>query len=136
MGLVFSEDIGNFDAADVTLTGDSSGAHSPDSVSYVPSAHSALVTYSLLPNDAYTFVVLAENVAANGKMLDGEVDDNNWWDDSLLPSGDGQPGGDAVLTFDKTGDIPTVSQWGMAAMVLLVLTAGTLVISRHRPAKI
>ncbi len=29
-------------------------------------------------------------------------------------------------------DIPTVSQWGMVAMVLLVLTAGTLVYTRRR----
>lgn len=30
--------------------------------------------------------------------------------------------------------IPTVSEWGMAAMLLLVLTAGTLVLTRWRPA--
>lgn len=29
--------------------------------------------------------------------------------------------------------IPTVSEWGVIAMILLMLTAGTLVYTRHRP---
>jgi len=132
----FSEDIGSFDAADVTLTGAGSGSHSPDSVSYEPSTQTALITYLLPPGDTYTFVVLDDDVAANGKALDGEVDDSNWWDDRLFPSGDGQPGGDAVLTFSTPGPIPTVSTWGLMVMTLLVLAGGTLVISRRRRAKV
>lgn len=103
--LILSEDVGSFDAADVTLTGDASGSHSPVGVVYDAGAQTATVTYSHLPDDSYTSVVLDDNVSANGKLLDGEVDDSAWWDDTLLPSGDGQPGGDAVLTFNKlTGD--------------------------------
>ena len=103
--LVFSEDIGDFDAADVTLTGGASGAHTPTAVVYTAGTRAALVTYAYLPDDAYTFVVLDDDVLANAKLLDGEIDDSAWLDDTLLPSGDGQPGGDAVLTFDKlTGD--------------------------------
>jgi len=37
-----------------------------------------------------------------------------------------------VVEGVPAGDIPTVSQWGMVAMVLLVLTAGTLVYTRRR----
>ena len=36
--------------------------------------------------------------------------------------------------FDADQDIPTVSAWGLLVMVLLVLTAGTLVIARWRAA--
>ena len=103
--LTFSEDIDGFDSADMTLTGDSSGSQIPTTVSYNAGAQTALVTYAGLPDDAYAFVVLAAAVSANGKQLDGEMDDSVWWDNILLPSGDGQPGGDTVLTFNKlTGD--------------------------------
>ncbi|MFH1418197.1 MAG: M1 family aminopeptidase [Planctomycetota bacterium] len=97
--LVFSEEIGSLDANDVTLTGDVSGSHAPTAVTYVGGTQTATVTYGLLPNDDYTFVVLDDGVIANGSLLDGEVDDSAWWDDTLLPSGDGQPGGDAAFIF-------------------------------------
>ena len=38
----------------------------------------------------------------------------------------------AVLTAQPQQNIPAVSAWGMAAMTLLVLTAGTLVLARRR----
>jgi hypothetical protein len=106
IAVVFSEDIGTLDAADVTLTGATSGSHAPASVVYNAGTQSATITYTALPDDAYTFVVLAADVSANGKLLDGEIDDSAWWDDTLLPSGDGQPGGDAVIPFFKVlGDL-------------------------------
>ena len=106
IALLFSEDIGTLDVADVTLTGTTSGSHAPASVVYDAGTQSATITYSGLPDDAYTFVVLAADVSANGKLLDGEIDDSAWWDNTLLPSGDGQPGGDAVIPFFKVlGDL-------------------------------
>ena len=103
--LVFSEDITSFEAGDVSLTGDAGGAQTPLQVSYSPAAQTATVSYAGLPDDAYTFSVLDDAVVANGKALDGEISDTDWWDNALLPSGDGQPGGDAVFTFTKlTGD--------------------------------
>lgn len=97
--LTFSENIGAFDAADVLLTGASFGVHPAASVAYAPATQSATITFGALPNDVYTLRVLAADIAANGATLDGEVDDSSWYDDVLLPSGDGQPGGDAMLTF-------------------------------------
>jgi len=103
--LAFSENIGSLDVADVALVGQTSGPHTPWQVSYNAIARTATVTYVALPDDVYTFTVLSAGVTASGKALDGEVDDTNWWDPTLLPSGDGQPGGDAVLLFTKrTGD--------------------------------
>ncbi|MCP4589223.1 MAG: M1 family metallopeptidase [bacterium] len=99
--LAFSEDIGDLDSADLSLTGDVSGAQSPASVVYTGATQTALVTYASLPDDAYTFVVKDDSVLANSQALDGEADDSAWWDDTRLPSGDGQPGGDAVLSFTK-----------------------------------
>ncbi len=97
--LLFSEDIGSFEATDVKLIGAKSGPRGPVAVEYKAKTHQALLTYEALPKDRYKLVVFDEGVSANGKRLDGEIDDRDWWDDMLLPSGDGQPGGDAVLRF-------------------------------------
>ncbi|MFH1417227.1 MAG: M1 family metallopeptidase [Planctomycetota bacterium] len=100
--LLFSEDIHSFDAADVKLAGVKSGTHKPITVEYDAKAQRASLTYETLPRDRYKLVVFDDGISANGKPLDGEVDNGEWWDDTLLPSGDGQPGGDAVLTFTRT----------------------------------
>jgi hypothetical protein len=97
--LTFSEDIGDFDAADARLTGSSSGIHAPDSWVYDAGARRATLSYALLPSDVYTLEVFDADIFANGNALDGETDTSAWWDDVELPSGDGQPGGDAVLSF-------------------------------------
>jgi len=97
--LTFSEDIGDFDAADSRLTGRASGIHAPDSWVYDAGARRATLSYTSLPTDAYTLEVFDADLFANGKALDGETDTSAWWDDVELPSGDGQPGGDAVLSF-------------------------------------
>jgi hypothetical protein len=98
--LTFSEDIGSLDAADLVLTGNASGAHAPESVSYDAGSNTATVTFTGLPADNYVLTILDDNISANGKALDGEVDDSKWWDPDLLPSGDGQPGGDSAIAFD------------------------------------
>ena len=65
--------------------------------------------------------------------LDGEIADPR--DPGSLPSGDGEPGGTATIKFTVRADpIPTVSEWGMVTMTLLVLTAGTVVFMRKRQA--
>lgn len=97
--LTFSEDIGALDASDVELKGDIAGILAPSTVSYNAGTQTADVTFTNLPNDNYTFKVIAANVTANTYNLDGEVDDSAWYDDVLLPSGDGQPGGDAIFSF-------------------------------------
>jgi hypothetical protein len=97
--LGFSEDVGSLDAADVSLVGAQSGAHAPDSVSYDALAQQATLTFTALPSDAYTLRLFDAGVSAHGLALDGETDAAAWWDDTLLPSGDGQPGGDATIAF-------------------------------------
>jgi hypothetical protein len=37
-----------------------------------------------------------------------------------------------VLRYDTLADIPAVSEWGLAALILLLLTCGTLVLTRRR----
>lgn len=104
--LTFSENIGSFDASDVSMTGQITGAHATKSVTYDSANQKATVVYSSLPDDNYTFVVYAAGVTANSKQLDGEMNATNPWHPSPLPSGDGQPGGNAVITFHKmSGDV-------------------------------
>ncbi|MCP3983311.1 MAG: M1 family metallopeptidase [bacterium] len=98
--LRFSEDIASFDATDMQLTGTSTGTHAPDSWSYDSVAREASATWEALPPDSYLLEVLDAAIFANGKALDGETDSDAWWDDVTLPSGDGQPGGDAGILFD------------------------------------
>lgn len=97
--LTFSSNIGSFDAADFVLSGATTGAHAATLVNYNAGTQTASLTFTNLPNDDFTLTVLAANIMANGLALDGEVDDSAWYDDVLLPSGDGQPGGDALLAF-------------------------------------
>lgn len=123
--VTFSEDIGSFDASDFELIGDATGTHAATGITYSALSKTALVTFSSLPNDSYTLRVIADNVSANGMPLDGEVDDSAWYDDVLLPSGDGQPGGDALFAFELlAGDancngVVTLDDVSVFAAVLL-----------------
>jgi hypothetical protein len=67
--------------------------------SYDPiSATVTLTPDASLPVDDYTLVVSdAVTDAASGQSLDGELTSPS--DPAALPSGDGQPGGAAVLRF-------------------------------------
>jgi hypothetical protein len=99
--LLFSEDIGSLDAADLELKR-RVGRHDPaipDTVSYEPETRTATIEYSCLRPGRYTLVIRDDDVWANGKNLDGETDPEGWWDEGGLPSGDGQPGGSALLDF-------------------------------------
>ena len=104
IALLFSEDIGGFDAADLGLKRargrrGTSRHYSPDTVSYEAASRTATITYSRLRRGHYTLVVFEDDIFANGKRLDGETDSEAWWDEVSLPSGDGQPGGNAALRF-------------------------------------
>ncbi len=87
-----------------------------------------------LPPDTYTLTVMDSLVATDsGMALDGETASAT--DPGSFPSGDGEPGGDCVIQFTATDNaIPTVSEWGLVAMTLLVLTIGTLVFVRRQAA--
>jgi len=62
---------------------------------------------------------------------DGDVDCDDWGQFFAVWTEPGTP--PAFGACPGMGAIPTVSQWGLAIMALLVLTAGTLV-ARHDPA--
>ena len=85
---------------------------------------------ALVP-DAYTLTVTdGVNSVASGMALDGEVSDP-----ASLPSGDGTEGGDAVIEFVIDGEIiPTISQWGLVVLALLLLTSGTIIARIRRVA--
>lgn len=98
--LTFSENIGSFDSADVALSGASTGAHLPMSVSYTAGQLQATIVFDALPNDAYTLTIPSAGILANGQTLDGEISASTWYDPDLFPSGDGVQGGDAVIGFN------------------------------------
>jgi hypothetical protein len=109
IALSFSEDIGGFDAADLGLrrAGRRHRRHySPDMVSYEAASQTATIRYSCLLPGRYTLVVFEDDIFANGKKLDGETDSKAWWDAVSLPSGDGQPGGSAFLSFTVSAAKP------------------------------
>ncbi|MBW1687071.1 MAG: hypothetical protein JRS35_18635 [Deltaproteobacteria bacterium] len=138
IALGFSEDIGGFDAADLKLKGAKGERYSPDAVSYDAGSRTATITYSGLPPGDYTLVVFEDEIFANGKQLDGETDTKAWWDAVRLPSGDGQPGGNAFLRFaisDAPPLVPAASRAGQVLIGLLLLAAGARLAARHRPAR-
>ncbi|MCH7920096.1 MAG: right-handed parallel beta-helix repeat-containing protein [Planctomycetes bacterium] len=71
-----------------------------------------------------------------------EIDaENNWWGDGQGPGSVGPGNGDGVssnvdydpwLTATRQPSVPAVSTWGMIALGLLVLTAGTIRSGRRR----
>jgi hypothetical protein len=119
--VVFHEDVVAA-ATEFTLAGDAQG-DVPTTFAYDPATHTATLDPGvLLPPDVYT-VRVDEGVVdvAAGIALDGEVASG------ALPSGDGLPGGDAVVRFtvtaapgdlDGDGDVDFtdlllfLSQWG------------------------
>ena len=137
IALGFSEDIVGFDAADLALTDSVQSPYFPDTVSYDAGSRTATITYSGLPAGDYTLAVFEDDIFANGKPLDGETDASAWWDSVSLPSGDGQPGGDAVLSFAVSAGpplVPAASWAGQVLIGLLLLAAGARLAARPRPA--
>lgn len=109
--VVFDEplDASQLDAADLLLTGELSGSHTPATFNYSPVSSRLTVTYDDLPDDLFTLTLFSgdggfEDLAGND--LDGELALPG-----TLPSGDGAAGGDFVLRFgadrSETGTFPT-----------------------------
>jgi hypothetical protein len=85
-----------------------------------------------LEPDWYTLTIGGGVEAVDsGMTLDGEVADPT--DPASLPSGEGEPGGDAVIRFRVVRTIPTVSEWGLAILGLSLMCAGAIVLA-GRPA--
>ncbi|NOG54271.1 MAG: hypothetical protein HND57_08075 [Planctomycetes bacterium] len=114
--IAFQKDV-DVRQADFAVVGDVVGP-----VSFVATYRSgsglATLTFSeTLPDDVYTLTVF-DTVAeiTNGLALDGEIGPYSWVENEpLLPSGDGEPGGDCVIRFtvDTSGGIkPVVAKPG------------------------
>lgn len=101
--LWLSEDVGGLDPADVRLTGPA-GPVAPLATTWNPVRRVGTVRFPPLAAGAWVFELLADGVHANAQALDGELDVDAWWGDSLFPSGDGRPGGDAAIAFAVGGD--------------------------------
>jgi len=120
------------DGADISLSGVETGP-----VSFVIAADTDVNPLVLnlsepLAPDAYTLTIGANGVVAvnSGLALDGEIGNPNA--PASLPSGDGVPGGDALIAFTVLGDpVPTTSVWGLVALMLLILVAGTVLATRR-----
>ncbi|UCC31773.1 MAG: hypothetical protein JSU86_05750 [Phycisphaerales bacterium] len=116
------------------ILADDKGHPVPFSYLYDPTARSVTLTLAApLSEGVYTLTVSDTVVdAPAGLALDGEMEAAMW--DPMLPSGDGLPGGKAIVHFtvDTGNNIPTVSEWGMVAMTLLMLSAGTVLLHLMR----
>ena len=130
--LTFSEDIGSFEASDAALLGIASGAHLPVAASYDAAAQQATLHFAQLLPDDYSLTILSAGISANGRALDGETDQNAWWDDVDLPSGDGQPGGDAVVGFRVEAVAIPAAGWPLRALAGLLLAAFAITAKRSR----
>lgn len=64
----------------------------------------------------------------------GYVPAGTWVDVSETPHTDGEPIIGYLIEYECPADIPTLSEWGLVAMMLLVLTAGTLMCTWRRRA--
>jgi hypothetical protein len=138
IALGFSEDIGGFDSADLKLKGPNGQRYYPDAVSYDTGSRTATLMYSGLPPGEFRLLVFDDEIFANGKQLDGETDTKGWWDAVRLPSGDGQPGGNAFLQFTISGApplVPAASRPGQILIGLLLLAAGARLAGRPRLAR-
>ena len=101
--VVFHEDV-VADASEFSLSGSRTG---PAAVAFSYDRSTATATLTLvapLAPDTYTLAVSdAITDAASGQRLDGEVADPS--DPAALPSGDGQPGGSAILRFSVASPV-------------------------------
>ncbi|MCP4007818.1 MAG: M1 family metallopeptidase [bacterium] len=133
IALTFSEDVGSFDAADLQLSGVGIGTIAPASVSYDAGSHVAIVTILDLPPDQYVLTVFSDDVTANGKNLDGDRVASGWWEEGELPTGNGSPGGDVLLSFNAPATpVPSVSTEGLVMLGVLLLMATRGAGSMHK----
>lgn len=120
----------NISAADVSLVGDVGG---PQAFTLTSIDSGRIVVLNLpasLADDIYTLTVSGTVVAtATGLQLDGELEDPG--NPNSLPSGDGLPGGDAVIRFTVSRAVPAVSDWGLLVLAGLTLAVGAVVMRRR-----
>ncbi len=121
----------NLTASDLSLVGVNTGSKAFTIASGTNVNPVVLQLDSPLGVDTYTLTVTdGVSSSISGRPLDGEIIDSD--DAASLPSGDGVPGGDAIIRFVVVGSaIPAVSTWAQVVMTLLILTAGTLVLSKE-----
>lgn len=96
-----------------------------------PADHEVRLVFdqALLP-DTYTLTVSDTLVGSeSGLVLDGEIEAGN--ESLTTPSGDGVPGGTAVLAFGVPVTIPAASSWGIAVFALALLIAGSMLTKRR-----
>ncbi|MBN2474707.1 MAG: pre-peptidase C-terminal domain-containing protein [Pirellulales bacterium] len=101
-------DARSLDPASVGLIGLRNGAFTPDVFEYDPATSTLRLEYAELPEDSFTLILPSgggrfEDLVGND--LDGEPDPI-----STVPSGDGEPGGEFLVTFrtdiDADGPVP------------------------------
>ncbi len=110
------------DAADFSLVGDATGGVT-FSFGYDSDAHTATLTpVAALPADDYTLTISDAIVdVAAGLALDGEITDPA--DPAALPSGEGLPGGEAIVRFTVlavVGDLDGNGEVGPFDLALLL----------------
>lgn len=122
----------NVNPAAITLTGPNWGSI-PFTIPVTANVNPVILEFAEpLAQDLYTLTIDAAGVTAvnSGAMLDGELADPQ--SPASFPSGDGLPDGDATFTFRVRPAVPTVGEWGLTALTLVILAAGTLRL-RKRP---
>ena len=123
----------NVSPAAFTLIGNTTGPVS-FTIPATATVNPVTLEFSLpLAQDIYTLTVDSTGVTAanSGVSLDGEI--SNPQSPASFPSGDGLAGGNASLEFRVASSVPAVSTWGLAALALIVLSAGTLLLRTGRP---
>jgi hypothetical protein len=117
----------SLNATDATLVGDVHGNRAFTLTSGTNANPVVLNLAGPLPRDFYTLTVSDAVVSSlNSIALDGEMVDSD--DAASLPSGDGSPGGAAVIRFGVGPGIPAVSTWGLMVLALLVSIGGTAIL--------
>jgi hypothetical protein len=104
ISITFQKDV-VVDVSHFSVVGDATGPATPE-LSYDGATHTVTLTAASLPVDAYTLTIQDGIVdVAAGLALDGELADPS--DPQALPSGDGLPGGSAVIRFavNRLGDL-------------------------------
>lgn len=123
----------NLAPGDVSLVGDATGPRSFTLASQSGVNPVVLNLDGPLQADTYT-VTIGDGVtgASGGLALDGELIDPD--DAASFPSGDGSPGGVAIIRFQAGSMVPQSSAWGVLVTVFGVLIVATVVLHGRRAA--
>lgn len=116
-------------ATDFHLSGTTYG---DTAFTYIPGStdHEARLVFDQpLRPDTYTLTVDDTLVGYQSALaLDGEIEAGN--ETLATPSGDGVPGGSAVLAFGVQPSIPAASSWGISVLALALMIAGSMLVMR------